>query len=182
MPSEITRMDVNAAIERLIMRSEDSEHAARIVIRYGDKLRSSWPFQYSSTKTTTRSDAASGYAPGVGNVTVKSEQSEEQTEYVFGVYKDRIGYYRLWKQGEGLLCFHHFWKSGLTTRGQGSDPETYRLGYDPESLEPEFLGVERVRVILRIGAFEFFRVYLEPVLGTIKKPLRGYGLKFSITR
>lgn len=181
MANRPSRMEVNAAIEKLIARSEDSRAAAQIVIQYGDGLRTSARFQVeASSSKTSRGPKVFGYSPGHGNVTIEDKEKEETQEFVFGVYKDRVGHYRLWKVGQGLLSFHHFWKSGLTTRGSsGSDPDVYRLGYDQQSLLFTFLGIERARIIFNLGFLQIHFRYLEPILGTIRDPRIGFSLIVS---
>jgi len=171
-------MEVNAAIENLIRYSGDTSSAAQTVILYGDDMKTSAALQIEGARAaTSRGRGVSGYSPGHGNVTIENEDKEETREFIFGVHKDRVGHYRLWKEAPGLLCFHYFWKSGLAVRGfSDSGPDVYRLGYDQQSLAPEFLGVERSRRILKLGILEFRLRYLEPILGQIRNPRIGTSI------
>jgi hypothetical protein len=121
----------------------------------------------------------SGHTPEFGDVTIKDESREEQIEKSFGVYKDRVGYYRLWKDSDGTLRFHHFWKSGITTQSVfKAGPEEYYLGYDTRSLEPLYLGLLQRKILLRFWLWkkiEISREYLEPIYGTMPR-LRGIQL------
>ena len=179
MTDNSERMAVNAAIEKLIAQDDEDGEAARVVIEYGDSLQTSGRIQISRSRHTKSSGSeVSGYSPGHGKVTVKDEGKEEHTEWDFGVHKDRVGYFRLWKEQNGLLRFHHFWKSGITTASMTQLPDVYHLGYEPESLEPNYLGIERKSTILKFWlgvTIEVHKTYLEPLYGTVPK-LRQVGL------
>ncbi len=131
MNLNIKRMAVNAAMEKLVARADEDGEAARVVVEYGSKLKKSSRVQVEYASSTKSSgDEVSGYSPGQGEITIKDKEREEEKEWAFGVHKDRVGYFRLWKEEEGQLQFHHFWKSGITTKPIDDEgPEEYHLGY-----------------------------------------------------
>ena len=183
MTSSEERMAVNAAIEKLIAREDGDGEAARIVVNYGSKLKKTGDISIEWAKNKKSSGGeVSGYSPQHGEITVKDEEREEQKKWEFGIHKDRIGHYRLWKGEEGQLRFQHFWKSSLTTRPiEGKGPEIYFLGYDPASLEPKYLGVLREKITFTfwfIYTVEIVHPYLEPVYGDIPE-LGGFGINVS---
>ena len=178
--TQVSRMAVNAAIEQLVARSDESGEAARTVIAYGHTLKKAGKLKIIlSSNTTTSGDSISGHTAEHGEVSIEEPEHQEHKEWAYGINKDRVGHYRLWKEGDGLLIFHHFWKSTITTQGpDDEDPEEYHLAYDPGSLEPNYLGVERKRVVLALGRyFVISRRYLEPIYGTIEKPGLGFGVE-----
>lgn len=176
-------MAVNAAIEMLIARADDDGDAARVVIEYGSKLSGSGKFQIEVTSHTKSSgNKVTGVTPGQGNVTIENKEREKHTEWAHGVHKDRIGKFRLWKEVDGVLKFHHFWKSSITTASSTTEqPDEYSLGYDPTTLEPRYLGVMRRRLlstfwfIFRIRVIE---LYLEPIYGEVP-PRTSKGIILS---
>lgn len=177
------RMAVNAAIEKLIAHDDADGEAARVVIRYGSKLKQSGNIQIERIKNKKSSDGeVSGYSPQHGEITVKDEEREERVEWASGIYKDRIGHYRLWKGSEKRLQFQHFWKSSLTTQPiDGKGPDIYFLGFDPASLEPTYLGVLREKITLTfwlIYTVEIIHPYLEAIYGTVPE-LGGFGVRLS---
>ena len=175
-------MAVNAAIEQLIARSGDWKEHARVIIAYSDTLKEAGFVQYEGSRTKTFSgDPVSGHTAEHGNVTMNDREHEEHEEWAYGIEKDRVGHHRLWKGSGGrLVCFHRFWKSSVTTRGWNDGPEEYHLGYNPESLEPIYLGILRRKVIFAIGrSLVFFRRYREPVFGSIPNPGDGFGVRIS---
>lgn len=181
MTPNTQRMAVNAAIEKLIARADDDGEAARVVVDYGSKLKKSGPVQIEYASSTKSSgDEVSGYPPGQGEITIKDKEREEQKEWALGVHKDRVGYFRLWKEREGQLQFHHFWKSSITTKPiDGEGPEEYHLGYDPASLEPKYLGIRRKRIVVTLWlgiSLEISRFYLEQIYGKVPQ-IRGIGVK-----
>lgn len=169
-------MAVNTAIEKLIARADDDGQAAEIVIRYGSKLKQSGLFEVqTSIKSNSSGNSVSGYSPGHGEVTVQDSEREKHIEKNFGVYKDRIGHYRLWKTAEGGLRFHHFWKSDMTTMGiDGKEPQEFYLGYDQRSLALTYLGLRHKHPLaLRIGKFTlvFMTYHLERIYGPKEVPI-----------
>jgi hypothetical protein len=174
---------LNAAIEKLIAQDDADGEAAQVVISYGAKLKAASSIQIESTTISSSSGPSmSGYSPNVGHVTVKDKVGKTVKEQTFGVDKERVGHYRLWKAKEGCLNFHHFWKSLVTTGSMdGILPDVYHLGYDPQSLEPAYLAILRKRTVFRVFVgitIEIFVPYLEPVYGKTP-PMKGWGLSWG---
>lgn len=178
-----SRMAVNSAIERLINQDDESGESARIVISFGSTLRKAG-FVTADIHTHNKKDKTGmkGYSPGWGNVSVsENEEEPEVAERNIGYTKERVGWYRLWKSSDGVLRFHHFWKSSLVTRSGAEEAlDEYCLVYDLQTLEPIFFAIKRKVVSLRIGFLYFYYSYLEPIYGEIKKPSKfrtiGFGL------
>jgi len=89
------RMEANAIIER--MTAEDGEHFDH---RDGERLIELIPLDRNAPNFTTKfsltkqsSDAAEGYAAGVGNVSMSDEEKEERVDKVL------IGGEKVWKVG-----------------------------------------------------------------------------------
>lgn len=174
---EVSRMEVNAAIERVIAGSDEMVESLRIIISYGHKLKkNTFGFEYTSNQTSGGS--VSGYAEGVGNVGVDEDEREEVVEHSWGLSKERVGFYKLWKDASGRLVFQYFWRSDVSTQVSGEIPDEYYLAYNEKTLEPLYLGVLRDKVVfpLWIGLY-FFLTYLKPIYGVIKDPIIGIGLK-----
>ena len=185
MPSNPERMAVNAAIERLIAQTDEDGEAARTVIAYGAKLKRSKAIQIRySSDAQSGGDSVSGYSPGHGDISIEDKERSEHKEWSFGVYKDRIGHYRLWKESEGLLKFHHFWKSDITTKApDDAGPDQFHLGYDQASQELRYLGVLRQRVLcqLHLGlTVKIVWLYLERIYGTARMPMQNPAVHLSI--
>jgi hypothetical protein len=168
-----SRLEVNAAIGMLINRSDSSEDAARVVIQYGDRLKTAGSIQMESSTTRIKRDPlVSGHVRGFGNVEIEVEESKE---FTFGIEKNHIGHYRLWKGAAGLICFHHFRKSGLVTQGSSEeDSEIYHLVYNPQSLEPRYFAIKRYRIVLNLSFVQFRVIYLEPIFGEVNRIRLGY--------
>lgn len=170
--STIGRIEVNAAIERLLAQPDDAE-AARVIIEYGVRLKGPRMFSLEVASTRKSSDdAISGYSPGHGNITINDERPPERKEWLLGMEKDRVGHFRLWRASDNALQFQHFWKSSLVTQSHNEEgPDEFMLGYDPTSLKFEFLGVVREKTILEFSfghsTFQFFFQYLESLHGKV---------------
>lgn len=171
------RMAINAAIEKLIALDDASGDAARTVIVLCDDLRERFWLsgQYNRTETTS-GDSVTG-ATQHGNLTIKDGERTEHKEGEFGIHKERIGHYRVWKEQDGVVGFHHYWASSTTTEGSRKAVE-YWLGYDPESKEPLWFGRRRVRVAFRIGWLHFTTTYTESLVGTAPAS-NSYGVHIT---
>lgn len=170
---------MNAAIEALIAQTAHAEEAARIVIDYGHHLKKSGPVVWETRRTkSTSGPSLSGHVAGHGEIAVKDRDRMESREFAFGVHKDRIGHYRLWKQSDGLLRMHHFWASDLATQGiDEREVDEYYLGYNRNSLAFSFFAILRERRILswRIRyRHEIGAEYLERISGTGRLPKLGF--------
>lgn len=149
MHSVVDKLMLNAAIERLIAREDDDCSAMRTVIAYGSKLsRGNHASFEGSLDLKSSGDAVSGHTAEQGNVTIEDKDKEVHKECAFGIRKERIGHFKIWKEREGLIMFHHFWKSDIATQVEKEDmPEVYHLGYDEKTFEPEYFGYEHARTI-----------------------------------
>ncbi len=184
MTEAMDRVIVNAAIEKLITRTDDDGEAAKVVIAYGSNLNGPAHFNFEfSSHTTTDGGEVTGHSPGYGNISIKDKEREKHIEKTIGFTKERIGYYRLWKEQDGVLLFHHFWKSSRSTQPNKSErPDEYVLGYDEKTLKLRYLGIKRERVLTSFGfgiKFQTFQDYLEEIYGTVPKP-SGRGFRITI--
>ncbi|HSE35476.1 MAG TPA: hypothetical protein VLB83_05140 [Candidatus Paceibacterota bacterium] len=173
MATTAERMLINAAIEKLLAQSDESYEAARVVIDYGQRLKSASATQLEiASRAHDSHEHTSGYSPGIGEINLEHDTPTEQREYTFGISRDRVGYYRLWKQKEGQICFQHYWKSDANTNPGDDTSDIYYLGYCTKKLEPKYFGIFRERVAFRLWighTIEFTRHYLEPIFGEMPK-------------
>ncbi len=156
-----SNMEVNAAIERLVG-GDDDEELMKTINRLGHKFQetASLTIQVTSNK---KQDGTSltGFTQEQGSVTVKADGEKQQKEKSFGIYKARVGYYRIYKDGWGAIEFHHFWKSDITTESESEgEPAKFRLEYDEKILKP-----------LRFGRYGY-KDYFFFILPTLKLSLR----------
>ena len=169
---------VNAALQKLVARSDTDGSAARTVIEFGTRLKQSWPLGYESRHTKTiRKPGRQGLAPGVGSVD-QSPGRKVTHEHAFGTYQEHVGYYRIWKQEEGLILFRDY-------RDTSTSPECdeYHLAYEPKTLALRYFGVRMTR---SVTSFTFGRRRLRFERPTVRiiygqPPRRFAGLPlFSI--
>lgn len=163
------RMLINAAIERIVSRSDDMHEAARIIVQFGSRLKNASRMRLSaSVRAESTDDNISGYSPGVGEINAKDEKSKEETHHLeLGCNKERVGHYRMWRERDTRICLQHFWKSELSTMSMDDEePDEYVLGYDEETLTPQYVGIRRSRTLsipwigMSISTF-----YLDPIFG-----------------
>ncbi|MDB5194844.1 MAG: hypothetical protein JWO84_28 [Parcubacteria group bacterium] len=176
-----TRMEVNAAIERLISGEGDFVEDAALVIEYGHSLPEASVAQITWRRSRNRKPptSASGYAPGLGNVEIDTAGPRPEPEEIeLGVRKERIGHYRLWHgAGDGHLYFQHFWKSGVSTRGISEQSPTYCLGFHPATLEPRFLGLVEIQPLFQLGRFRISYPRMKVLHGTFRGHFFGLHIE-----
>jgi hypothetical protein len=174
----INRMEVNAAIERLLQGSQHWEEDAAAIISNCNQIpvRGKLVIEGSLSK---RSDGESitGDTPGMGNVTLKDKPAEVRKEFLFGRTQERIGYFKVWKEADGVISFTHWWKADLTTQGLGQKPDQYFLGYDGKTLRPTYFAVKFERVVLNLILVTLSRIFLEPIYGEADVCAIGWVLR-----
>lgn len=175
----INRFEVNAAIEQLLAGTESWEEHARVIIRNCHELHPKKMVGLSIGSLPGKDEESiTGHSPGVGNVTVKDEQKKEREGVEFGIYRERIGYFKVWRQRGTEIGLKYWWKADLETQNPDEPEQTpeYYLGYDKETLQPKYFGVEREKKVMRFLMGTLYRVYLEPMYGEVKYPSRGWSL------
>jgi len=128
------RMLVNAAIERLINKNASGEDAM-VVIKFCENfpVKKGLAIQYTSD-STDQSNVTGATEHG----DIKIESSEKKhTEFDFGIKKERVGYYKVWKEKKNVLAIQYYWKSDTSTESESGPPPEYRLAYNKD-LSPRF--------------------------------------------
>lgn len=179
------RMVLNGALIR-ITEGTDVAEAAKTIVEYGSRL----PVANSNTFTgklitTKQGPSVHGYAAGHGETEIPRQEETTEKEWEFGVHKERLGYFRLWHHSSGVIAFHHFWKSSLSTRGDESKPPEYRIRFDPQNLN--ILYVARLNEVEAWTHCIFPGVYvtrtfreLELLYGETSRLRIGKGLTITI--
>ena len=175
------RMRVNAAMESLISREDNWVESACTVIALGHTLKIAQPVSIETKVTKTSGGESITGQTSQGPMTIRDKKREETKETSFGVLKERIGFFRLWRQSHDTLCFHRFENSHISTRGLREGPDTYRLVYDQNTLMPKQFGVEQKVPILSLGIFSVWAIQVVLIFG--EKPFSslngGFYIKFG---
>lgn len=178
----IDRLALNGALARLTEAWD--ENAAMLVVEFGSKLPKEGLISCETVKCHRDEGSITGYTQEQGNVTIRASQSEEIREINWGVKKERIGFFRLWKAREGALEFHHFWASNIAIESENPEnrPPRYILEYDPKTLTPSSLAVRNRKDVLRwCGIWGEVAIVHEYLVSMYGKPkvfqISGYGLE-----
>lgn len=150
------RMEINAAIEA-VLNDPDDIAAAKIIIDFGHKLKTSDRHQTEVHVRTSGSSKFTGHTEH-GNVAINNDSAQTQ-EIVKGVTYERVGYYKISKLDEGTICFQNFWKSDISTISLTNLPRSYNILYNPQTLD---------YLDLTLIAYEFTRSFWIFNLGLIK--------------
>lgn len=144
------RIEVNAAIRALLDDPFNSE-AARVLIQFGNTIPPSKSLVIKRHILKTTDKSLTGHTQEQGNVTIRQEDQEEREEFSYGWQFERVGFYKIWRAGRGLICFQHFWKADLTTKGIFESPTVYSVLYNPRTLAYKDLREEIEVQIFSIG-------------------------------
>lgn len=177
-------MAVNAAIEKLIAQDDPNGDAAQVVIEYMHHHKPEAPIALEYRTEETRSGGSTtGYAAGHGNVSIDDNETKVQSGS-FGIHKDRVGHYKIWKKADDIICFHHFWKSDVITRVDITSQKEYVLCYNTSDLSPKSFGmISRVfwfKFNLLNRVYEIFRLVVTPIYGNFSYKVRGIFINETI--
>lgn len=178
------KLQLNAALERLVAREDEDGSAMRAIIAYGDKLDEAKAFSFDGTyDRKSKGDAVTGHTPEQGNVTIDGKEEDIHKECTLGFKKDRVGHFKIWKASNSLIKFHYFWKSDRATQVDEEDmPEVYHLGYNTKTLEPVHFGFECERTIFIFWLLLWFRLKYDSLVVLFGKESPKYcALNISIT-
>lgn len=184
MQVHVDKMLVNSALDRLVAQQDPDGSAAQIVIDYASQLQSSAQLSFERNSTRTKDNGSiTGYAAGHGNLSIKDRETEERNISI-GVHKDRIGHYKVWKVGEGIILFHHFWKSDLTTKGEDDSVKEYILCYNTNDRSPKSFGVREMVFWFEVNLFnsnyKVFRPQVTSIYGSRPPKVSGIQIKQTI--
>lgn len=173
-------LEINAALWELIA-GENIEEAARVVIDYGHALPMTrkWLRGELNIDVAVPPEQMTG-STEFGDVTIQQEdEGKKSIHKTFGVVKERMGHFRLWREAENCICFHKFWKSDISTSGSEEvEVDQYRIIYKLKDLNLIHFGIEEKIVLFSFG-FSIFQTRLN--LMYTKEAINflhvGYGLK-----
>lgn len=149
------RFAINSALLKLIETDGKDAEAAKVVMIYACSLpvvRDGVVAENFHNPKSNR-DSINAFTNEMGNVNYQTDQPD-QIKTSCNIQKDRIGAFRAWRPGVGVLMFEDFQKSELTTRANPLDvPEKHLLHFD-EYMMLSFFGrieIDDIKV-KRMGA------------------------------
>ena len=129
---------INAALNGLVDENcHEWIHLAEIVINEFRELKKASPVSVEVVGRIEKKDAEmTGTTPDKGNLTINTDETRD-IDWSSGIKKERVGHFRLYKEQEGIIAFHKFWRSDMATEpDEEKHPPLYRLHYDAKSFAP----------------------------------------------
>ncbi len=164
---------VNAAIWAML-NEDDVEENARTVIQYGDALKVTSAVSLTFINSTRDDNDSITGETGHGQVQIQDDSNQhEPIVHEFGIKKERIGHFKMWKDGKYQIRFHHFWKSDPETQGNDEEPVEYLIQYN-DNLELTFFG-QREQTEWRLWFLAITHAKFVPLYGTGRVD-DGWGL------
>lgn len=162
-------MVLNEAITKLT--NEWDENAAKLVVEFGNKLPKAKLINCAIIYRNKDRGTMSGHTREGGEITVKIPERNEKKEIELGIKKERVGWFKLWKEKQGVINFHHFWASDAITKELDSENDSlgYRLEYDSKTLIPYSLSIWQKGGVLGLGVLSFSLFYLVSIYGKPKR-------------
>jgi hypothetical protein len=143
------RIQLNAAIQRLIESKGFSDEARQTVYEFGVSLAAVSRVS-GSVKMETPGDSVTGYTQEQGSVQIH-EDKEQVRKVEFGAERARIGAYKIWrektKRGKFRFTIAHFWKLDQGTESMDEMPEAWCLECDQNG--PVWFGERATRTIFQ---------------------------------
>lgn len=175
------KIEIHAALSALVAgESEGWIESARTVVRAFAELPRSAAFSTDIHTTIHHEDApVMGHSESPGDITAHESETRE-SRWTMGVREGRVGHFKIAKEAEGLLEFHHFWRDDLSTEPREEEhPPHFNLRFDEVSLEPLRVETEESRVVFHWGPLTVLAAYEVPLLNVERdmKPKRaGYHI------
>ena len=176
---------INAAIESLLSSNGDHwQEDAETIIKFCDQfLPTSRIFMGFYKRSSKTKDSIKGHTNEMGDIDISSSKNKVK-EWQLGEHKERIGYYKIWKNSLGHIVFQHYWKSDITTNiWSDAEPEEYHILYGAESLQPVCVATSLLKkksfTLKNIVHVELCLTLLEPMYWEGDKPYYGsysYGV------
>ncbi len=157
--NEVSKFELNAAIERLIESSGNDAGAGEMLVSYAISIQSD---SSASMDISTHSSGGSlsGATPESGTIKIELD-SKHKREWLFGENSKRVGYYKLSRQTtkqffhgvkEERILVTHFWKADAGTKSDTEDGEAWCLSCNSK-MEPLWFGQVASRQLLHVGPF-----------------------------
>lgn len=160
------KLEIHAALSALAAgEAEGWIERARTVVRAFAGLPCSAAVSTDIQAAVRRDDASvTGHSESLGDVTVGAPETREK-RWTMGVREERVGHFKISKEAEGLLEFHHFWRADLSTEPREEEhPPHFKLRYEAASLEPLSVETEETRQVFRLGPLAVLATYAVPLL------------------
>jgi hypothetical protein len=155
--NEISKFELQAAIERLIESGGNDAGARDILASYATKIKSDGGASL-DISTQSRGGGFSGATPESGEVKIDLDSGHKR-QWSFGENSDRIGYYKvsrkttrslLHRVKEERIIVSHFWKADLSTESDTEEPEAWCLSCDANMI-PVWFGTVVSVELFRLG-------------------------------
>jgi hypothetical protein len=154
--NQVSKFELNAAIERLIESSGNDADAREILISFAMTMQSD---RSASVDISAQSSGGSFSGATPQNGTVKIElDSGDKREWSFGENSKRVGYYKLSRittkplfreVKEERILITHFWKADAGAKSDSEEAEAWCLACNSK-MEPLWFG--------QVGSLELFHL------------------------
>ena len=134
------RLALNAMVERLLESNGQDAEAREALAAFTTEMKRSSPWRFYS-HISTPGDKISGQT-NLGTVEVENDKPVER-QISLGAREERIGYYKLIRQGRELEITH-FWKSDVATHSETEMAQSWRLYLDKKN-NPVWFGEKAVK-------------------------------------
>lgn len=161
MDSSVDRIALNVFIERLIDSGGQDEEARHAVAQFGRKLPNTKSVQMEGTMTRPGSKF-SGQTPQHGTVQVQ-DKDQETKEFSMGVERERIGYYKVWRQqmkDDNWIVISYFWKADEGTESDTELPQEWALALD-QAEQPLWFGERGMKSLFAFNITRFVSIQVD---------------------
>jgi hypothetical protein len=178
--SAADRLQLNAAIDRLIDTEGGDEKARHIVFEWGLRLQSVRRVR-GAMQLETPGDSFTGFTAEQGDVSVSDGKDQVRT-VEFGGEQTRVGAYKLWREKGRYgwkIFIAHFWKLDESTQSETEEAPVWCLACSDSG--PLWFGHRGKRPLFRILALMVARYYMVETWGPFLGKEHPAGLSIQLT-
>jgi len=175
--NEVSKLELNAAIENLIESSGSDAVAREILASYATSIKSNSSAAMDISAQSS-GGSLSGATPESGTVKIELDSKHEK-EWKFGENSMRVGYYKISRKAtrhlfrgvkEERIVVSHFWKADVATASETEEPESWCLSCDSK-MQPQWFG--------KIASVELF--HLGPLSVVLREVRETWGREVGST-
>lgn len=170
-------LEINASLWNLV-EGKDVKESAKVIISYAALLPPSNRYVMEGSSRMNHHERYTGQTDQ-GNFSFE-EEKEKSKEFSYGLNKERIGHFRLWRVNN-LIFFHHFWASALETSVDETYVKIYGISYDVENLELDGFGRVRKFTTWKLTLFNLELKLLKTYLVSVIPESKIYKLGTEIS-
>lgn len=164
---KVTRIEVNAALYKLMHEEVDPVGPMRSIIAFAHGLRITQERPDERKESIREDKIVMGHTPEHGDISISHHENEESLDSdMQSGRKVRVGQFRVWRCRPNLIAFHHFWAADESTRHHNQErARALYIQFNDETLEPECFAGTKEELWFHFFGRAVYKVTLDALWG-----------------